>query len=88
MSTVPAALIDVPTALAAFDSARDAFLAAFAQAPDEALGYVPQGDEYALGVLEDLIGIQDGFGHDCSFRKNGSTRAASFPFGIRSAAGA
>lgn len=38
-------------ALAAFDHARDAFLAAFAQAPDEALPFVPSGDEYAIGVL-------------------------------------
>jgi DinB superfamily len=51
MSTAPATLTDVPTALAAFDSARDAFLAAFARAPNDALGYVPTGDEYAIGVL-------------------------------------
>jgi len=38
-------------ALAAFDAARDRFLAAFAQAPDEALPFVPAGEEYALGVL-------------------------------------
>lgn len=38
-------------ALAAFDTARDTFLAAFAQAPDAALAYVPPGDEYALGGL-------------------------------------
>lgn len=38
-------------ALAAFDQARDLFLAAFAEAPDAALPYVPPGDEYALGIL-------------------------------------
>jgi len=37
--------------LTAFDQAYTAFLAAFGQAPDAALGYVPPGDEYALGVL-------------------------------------
>src|SRR5690242_4578248 len=37
--------------LAAFDAARDTFLAAFAQTPDAALAYVPPGDEYALGAL-------------------------------------
>ena len=37
--------------LAAFDQARDAFLAAFAQAPDEALPYVPPGEEYTIGIL-------------------------------------
>jgi DinB superfamily len=45
------------TALAAFDQARDVFLAAFAQAPDEALPYVPPGDEYALGILP--VHLQD-----------------------------
>jgi hypothetical protein len=49
------------TALASFDSARDAFLAAFAGVPDEALSYVPPGDEYALGVL--LIHLQDPIHH-------------------------
>lgn len=44
-------------ALAAFDQARDVFLAAFAQAPDEALPYVPPGDEYALGILP--VHLQD-----------------------------
>jgi uncharacterized damage-inducible protein DinB len=38
-------------ALAAFDAARDAFLAEFAHAPDAALAYVPPGEEYALGAL-------------------------------------
>lgn len=44
-------------ALAAFDQARDAFLAAFAQAPDEALPYVPPGEEYTIGILP--IHLQD-----------------------------
>lgn len=51
MSTTPAAASDRATARAAFDAARDGFLAAFAQAPDESLAYVPQGDEYAIGTL-------------------------------------
>jgi hypothetical protein len=38
-------------ALAYFDQAYAAFLAAFAEVPDAALGFVPAGDEYALGVL-------------------------------------
>ncbi|MGZ3664112.1 MAG: DinB family protein [Ktedonobacterales bacterium] len=48
-------------ALAAFDQARDVFLAAFAQAPDEALPYVPPGEEYALGILP--VHLQDSI-HD------------------------
>lgn len=48
-------------ALAAFDRARDAFLAAFAAAPDESLTFVPPGDEYALGVLP--IHLQDPIHH-------------------------
>lgn len=41
----------VHTAQAAFDHARDVFLAAFAMVPDEALSYLPAGDEYVLGAL-------------------------------------
>jgi hypothetical protein len=51
MSTTADSLTDRTAALAAFDAAREAFLAAFAQAPDEALTYVPEGDEYAIGTL-------------------------------------
>ena len=39
------------TVLAEFDQARAAFLAAFAEVPDTALGYLPEGEEYALGAL-------------------------------------
>jgi hypothetical protein len=38
-------------ALATFDAARDRFVVAFAHAPDAALPFVPEGEEYALGVL-------------------------------------
>lgn len=51
---------DQPTeqtrSLAAFDGARDAFLAAFAAVPDAALSYLPPDDEYALGVLPMHLG--------------------------------
>jgi hypothetical protein len=39
------------TALAGFDSARDAFLAALQAAPDESLAYLRGGDIYAIGGL-------------------------------------
>jgi hypothetical protein len=48
-------------ALAAFDAARDRFLAAFAQAPDVALPFVPVGEEYAVGVLP--VHLQDPIRH-------------------------
>jgi len=38
-------------ALAAFDEARDRFLAAFERVPDDALGFLKPGDELALGGL-------------------------------------
>jgi hypothetical protein len=44
-------------ALAAFDHAYAAFLAAFKEVPDEALSFLPEGDEYTLGVL--LLHLQD-----------------------------
>ncbi len=44
-------------ALATFDAARDRFLVAFAHAPDAALPFVPEGEEYALGVLP--VHLQD-----------------------------
>jgi hypothetical protein len=37
--------------VAAFDVARDRFLAAFTEVPDEALTYLPDGDEFAIGAL-------------------------------------
>jgi hypothetical protein len=37
--------------LAAFDDARDRFLAAFEQVPDSALGFLKSGDDYAVGGL-------------------------------------
>src|SRR5262245_28352803 len=37
--------------MAAFNAARDEFLAAYATVPDEALAFLPPGDEYALGAL-------------------------------------
>jgi hypothetical protein len=36
-------------ALAAFDDARDRFLAVFERVPDAALGFLPAGDDYAIG---------------------------------------
>lgn len=38
-------------ALAAFDAARDAFVAMYDGVPDEALRYLRQGDDYAFGGL-------------------------------------
>jgi hypothetical protein len=43
--------MDRETALAEFDSARDAFLAALRVAPDESLTYLRNGDIYAIGGL-------------------------------------
>lgn len=43
--------------VAAFDAARDRFLAAFAEVPDEALAYLPDGDEFAIGAL--LLHVAD-----------------------------
>jgi hypothetical protein len=43
--------MDRETALAEFDSARDAFLAALSEAPDESLSYLRSGDIYAIGGL-------------------------------------
>ena len=40
---------DRAAVVAAFDAARDRFLAAFAEVPDEALTYLPEGDEFAIG---------------------------------------
>jgi DinB family protein len=48
-------------ALAAFDTARDRFLDAFAAVPGEALGYLPPGDDYAIGAL--LLHLQDTMRH-------------------------
>ena len=39
------------TALAEFDRSRDAFLDALRPAPDESLGYLREGDIYAIGGL-------------------------------------
>jgi hypothetical protein len=39
------------TELAAFDRARDGFVAGLAAAPDAALGYLKRGDDYTLGGL-------------------------------------
>ena len=39
------------TALAEFDRSRDAFLDALGPAPDQALGYLREGDIYAIGGL-------------------------------------
>jgi len=43
--------MDRETALAEFDSARDAFLAALREAPDDSLPYLRSGDIYAIGGL-------------------------------------
>jgi hypothetical protein len=43
--------------VAAFDAARDRFLAAFAEVPDAALTYLPEGDEFAIGAL--LLHVTD-----------------------------
>ena len=43
--------MDRETALAEFDTARDAFLAALQEAPDESLSYLREGDIYAIGGL-------------------------------------
>jgi hypothetical protein len=38
-------------ALAAFDEARDRFLATFGEVPDAALGFLKPGDDYSIGGL-------------------------------------
>lgn len=38
-------------ALAAYDAARDRFLAAFEEVPDAALGFLKPGDDYSIGGL-------------------------------------
>ena len=43
--------MDRETALAEFDSSRDAFVAAFREAPDESLTYLRSGDIYSIGGL-------------------------------------
>lgn len=43
--------MDRDTALAEFDTARDAFLAALREAPDESLAFLKAGDIYAIGGL-------------------------------------
>jgi DinB superfamily len=48
-------------AVAAFDAARDRFLTAFERVPDAALGYLPAGDDYAVGGL--LAHVTWGIGH-------------------------
>ena len=53
--------------LAAFDQARDGFVAGLAAVPDGALGHLQQGDDYTLGglvahvnaVLERYLGLLD-----------------------------
>lgn len=50
-------------ALAAFDEARDRFLAVFERVPDDALAFLPPGDEYAIGgVLPHLTWSIDHYG--------------------------
>lgn len=48
---------DRAAVVAAFDRARDRFLAAFAEVPNEALTYLPEGDEFAIGAL--LLHVTD-----------------------------
>jgi hypothetical protein len=56
MSDDQSRLTDRAAALTDFDTARDTFLAAFATVPDAALGYLPPGDDYALGALLKHLG--------------------------------
>lgn len=42
-------------ALLALDAAYAAFLAAFREVPDEALRFVPEGEEYTLGILPEHL---------------------------------
>jgi uncharacterized damage-inducible protein DinB len=48
---------DRAAVVAAFDQARDRFLAAFAEVPDAALTYLPEGDEFTIGAL--LLHVAD-----------------------------
>lgn len=43
------------SALLALDRAYAAFLEAFHEVPDEALSFVPEGEEYALGILPEHL---------------------------------
>jgi hypothetical protein len=52
------------TALAAFDAARGRFELAFGSVPDEALGYRPEGDDYALGgLVVHVTEVLEHYGH-------------------------
>lgn len=42
-------------ALRSLDAAYAAFLAAFSEVPDVALSYVPEGEEYTLGILPEHL---------------------------------